>query len=203
MKRFFSVFLLLFAMLLPYTAKAGIVDNAGVYLFGTGYVPVCAKNIVDDLDKQLLQLLGKLYLRSDLRIIFTVPVSLDDFEKTNSLARQVAEEVSNELKQKGYRVYEYRKGKEIDVYPKKGEFFLSRKLDKMANTKFSVELIMVGTYTITDENVRFNIRLLHAGSNEVIASGNGTVPVYPEIIPLLEENLDYKIELEPSVKTKL
>lgn len=194
-------------MLLPFSAKAGEVNgvmrNALSFLFGTGYVPACAQNIVYDLDKQLMKLIGELYSRSDLRIIFTVPVNLDDFDKTNSLARQVAEEVSNELKQKGYRVYEYRKGKEIDVYPKKGEFFLSRKLDKMANTKFSVELIMVGTYTLTEENVRFNIRLLHAGSNEVIASGNGTVPVYPEIVPLLEENSDYKVELAPSVKTKL
>lgn len=190
-------------MLFPLSAMAGVVESTGVYLFGSGYVPACAKSIVSDLDEQLLKLIGKEYSRSDLRIAFTVPVSLDDFTKTNSLSRQVSEEVSNLLKQKGYRVLEYRRGKEIEVYPKKGEFFLSRKLNKMADNQLSIELIMIGTYTVTDENVRYNIRLLHAGSNEVIASGNGTVPVYPEIEPLLEENKEFVPDLAPSVKTKL
>ncbi len=203
MKRFFIVFSLFLTMLLPLSAFAGIVDSAGVYLFGSGYVPACAKSIVSDLDKQLLALIGKEHSRSDLKIIFTVPVNLHNFNQTNGLSRQVAEEISNELKSKGYKVFEYRKGKQIEIVPKRGEFFLSREMDKMAQSKLIVELIMVGTYTISEENVRYNIRLLHAASNEVVASGNGTIPIYPEIIPLLQENSDELPDLAPSVKTKL
>lgn len=208
MRKFIIMTLLLLSMLIPFTAAANdfssSVRSALSTLFGTGYVPACAQNIVESMDKQLLVLLGEQYSRKDLRIVLTVPVSVNDFDKSNALARQVAEEISNELKTKGYRVLEIRRGKSIKITPKEGEFLLSRHKSKLLNAPVSAELIMTGTYTVTDKSVRYNCRLLHAGSHEIIASGNGTVPIYAEIYPLLEENpKDAQSNLLPSVKTKL
>lgn len=194
-------------MLLPFTAAANdfgsSLRTSMATLLGTGYVPACAQNIVRTMDKQLLVLLGENYSRKDLRVVITVPVNLRDFDKSNALARQVAEEIANELKIKGYRVEEIRRGKNIEITPKKGEFLLSRDKNELLNLPLNAELVLTGTYTITDKSVRYNCRLLHAGSHEVIASGNGTVPVYAEIYPLLEEDPKAEQPLAPSVRTKL
>lgn len=207
MKRFVIITLLMLAMLIPFTAAANdfgsSVRTALSTLLGTGYVPACAQNIVQSMDKQLLVLLGEQYSRKGLRIVITVPVNLNDFDKSNALARQVAEELANELKTKGYRVAEIRRGKHIEITPKKGEFLLSRHKDELLNLPVNAELILAGTYTVTEKSVRYNCRLLQAGSHEVIASGNGTVPVYAEIYPLLDEDPERELPLAPSVRTKL
>lgn len=207
MKKFIIMTLLFLSMLIPFTAAANdfgsSLRTALSTLLGTGYVPACAQNIVQTMDKQLLALLGENYSRKDLRIVITVPVSLHDFDKSNALSRQVAEELANELKIKGYRIEEIRRGKNIEITPKKGEFLLSRHKSELLNLPVNAELILSGTYTVTEKSVRYNCRLLHAGSHEVIASGNGTVPVYAEIYPLLEEAPKAEQPLAPSVRTKL
>lgn len=210
MKKIAIMILLLLTMLIPITAAANDLSTgmrrAINSLLGTGYVPACADEIVSSMDKQLLELLGEDYTRTDLKIILTVPVSIDNFDRTNTLARQVAEEIANRLKGKGYRVFEIRRAKDIEITPRKGEFLLSREQHKLFKTALNIELVMTGTYTITDRSVRYNCRLLHTGSYEIIASGNGTVPVYPEIQPLLDEiPEEEKVQpvLAPSVRTKL
>lgn len=209
MKKILIMILLLLTMLIPITAAASdfssAMSRALSTLFGTGYVPACADTIVSSMDKQLLELLGENYTRNDLKIVLTVPVSIDNFDKTNTLARQVAEEISNKLKEKGYRVFEIRRARDIEITPRKGEFLLSRKQHKLFKTALEIELVMTGTYTITERSVRYNCRLLYTGSYEIIASGNGTVPIYAEIYPLLEENPEDKKPpvLAPSVRTKL
>lgn len=199
MRKFIIITLLLLTMLIPLTAAAADFSSG----FGKGYVPACADRIVDSMDEQLLKLLGEEYVRADLRIVLTVPVNVNDFSRTNGLSRQVAEEIANSLKTKGYRVLEIRKGKNIEITPKKGETILSRKKSKLLKAPITAELIMTGTYTVTGRSVRYNCRLVHAGSHEVIASGNGTVPVYAEIYPLLDEDTEQDREMAPSVRTKL
>lgn len=210
MKKIAILILLLLTMLIPITAAASefrsAVNRALNTLLGTGYVPAAADDIVESMDVQLLDLLGEEYTKRDLRIVITVPVNIDNFDRTNTLARQMAEEVANKLKDKGYRVFEIRRARDIEITPRKGEFLLSREQHKLFKTALGIELVMTGTYTITDRSVRFNCRLLYTGSYEIIASGNGTVPVYNEIQPLLDEiPEEEKIPpvLAPSVRTKL
>lgn len=207
MKKIAILILLLLTMLIPITAAANdfssSIGRALSTLMGTGYVPACASSIASSMDKQLLELLGENYTPKDLKIVLTVPVNINDFHKTNTLARQITEEIANKLKAKGYRVFEIRRARDIEITPRKGEFLLSREQHKLFKTDLEIELVMTGTYTITNRSVRYNCRLLHTGSYEIIASGNGTVPIYPEIYPLLDEEPDKIIELAPSVRTKL
>ena len=207
MKKIAIIILLLLTMLIPITAAANdfssSIGRALSTLMGTGYVPACASSIASSMDKQLLELLGEDYTRKDLKIVLTVPVNINDFDKTNTLSRQITEEIANKLKAKGYRVFEIRRARDIEITPRKGEFLLSREQHKLFKTALEIELVMTGTYTITNRSVRYNCRLLHTGFYEIIASGNGTVPVYPEIYPLLDEEPDKIIELAPSVRTKL
>ncbi len=168
-----------------------------------GYVPRAADEAVKELDKQLLHLLGYHYKPSDLRIAFTVSANVDDLTKTNGLARQMSEEIARGLKQKGYRILEIRKGSAVVITPEVGELFLTRQREDLSKQSIASELIMAGTYTISKKGIRFNIRLLHTDSTEVIAMATTTVPMYPEIKPLLLENGIIIPPLGPTVGTKL
>ncbi len=166
---------------------------------GKGYVPKAANAAVRELDRQLLMLGAA---RDELRIAFTVAANVDNLTKTNGLARQMSEEVARGLKQLGYRVIEIRKGSEVVMIPEVGELLLTRDRDKLTKKSVASELIMAGTYTISGKGIRFNIRLIHTNSTEVIAMATTTVPLYPEIKPLLIENEPYR-PLGPTVGTRL
>jgi len=183
------IFTLIFCM--PLTAAA----------LGGGYVPRAADVAVKMLDKQLMKLLADKHPRSSLRIAFTVPVNLNNFRKTNTLARQMSEELARGLKVKGYKIVEIRKGREIIMTPEIGEFFLTRDTAQLSAQSVQTELLLTGTYTISKRDVRFNIRLLHMASTEVIAMATSTVPIYRETAPLLIENELEIIPLPPLAPT--
>lgn len=205
------IILLILTLLIPLTAAAktaftSSTEDALTFLIRGGYVPKAANAAAKDIDKQLMRLLGEAHSRSALRIAFTVPASLDNLQKTNTLARQMSEELARGLKTMGYRVLELRKGIEIVMTPGVGELFLTRDATKLAKDQVHAELLLTGTYTISSRGVRFNIRLLHMDSTEVIAMATSTVPVYKEILPLLIENeLEAKPlpPLAPTTGTKL
>lgn len=203
-KFFIKKFCIIFACVL--FSLNFILAPVGAYAFNAfnGYVPKAAKSAVKELDKQLEVLLGEFYPKTSLRIAFTVPVSLNDFEKTNTLARQMSEEIAIGLKQKGYRILEIRQGQEIVMTPEIGEFFLTRKQEDLSEKSVETELLMTGTYAVSSRGVRFSIRLLHMDSTEVIAMAATTVPVYEEIKPLLEENgTPAPPALAPTTSTRL
>ncbi len=192
--------MLLFVYALSHSAHA-----TGAFRSSGGYVPKAADAAVKQLHKQLVKQFGKDAPFDQLRIAFTIPANVDNLQKTNGLARQMSEELARGLKQHGYAVLEIRKGNEIVMTPEVGELFLTRKRDKLSQQSVMAELLMAGTYTIAEKGIRFNIRLLHTDSTEVIAMATTTVPMYDEIIPLLVENKAEAVQLPlgPSVGTKL
>ena len=189
----------LFALpLMPLTATAGIVE-----MLTGGAVPRAAREIANQMDRQLMQRIGKLQNgRSYVMIVSTAAVELNDLNKTSPLSRQISEEVMNALIAKGYRLSELRKGKDIVMRPRSGEMLLTRDLSQLAARDVQSVAVLVGTYVATPENVRFNMRLLHTPSNEVLAMGSATVPVSEEVKSLLS---DWKKPgpPQPSVFTRL
>lgn len=203
--------LVILTLLMPFKAVASdaftsSVENALTFLRSGGYVPNAANAAVKDLDKQLMLLLGDTHPRSALRIAFTVPSNLNNLQKTNILARQMSEELARGLKAKGYRILELRKGREIVMTPGVGELFLTRDVSKLSKEEVQAELLLTGTYIVSERGIRFSLRLLHMDSTEVIAMAATTVPVYREIIPLLAEKdlaNTPQIPLAPTTGTKL
>ncbi len=167
-----------------------------------GTVPDAAEDVTDQFDKQILKRLEDRAERSEVLIISTVAVDVNDFELTNSLARQFSEEIMRNMVEMGYRVNELRKSKEIVIQQRKGEFVLTRNLSKLASRDVKSVAVLAGTYTVTDESIRFNMRLLLAENNEVLAAGSGTIPRTDEIEALLEDNKKPKPP-QPSVFTRL
>lgn len=207
-RRLFPLFLLILSLLLPLTAAAG--DSFSFQnLFSSGdqrtigFVPRTADNIGAELDSQVMRLLAPAgYGRGAVSISCTVPVLLGDFTDTSPLARQMMEELSRYFVDQGYKVDEIRKGSEVVSVPRKGEFLLTRDARKLQSRTVTTQMVLTGTYTVTDRSVRFNMRLLSTPTNEVIAMAAGTVPVTEELVPLVADPLPPP-PLQPTVRTRL
>ena len=189
-----------------------------------GNVPRAADSIAEQLDKQLMvryapasgsgsgQTLSTAEgrgseadraVRNSITIMGTVPVNLNNLEISCPLARQMTEEISRWLINAGYHFQELRKGKEIYFQKLQGEMLLTRDTKLLATRQVSSQAVLVGTYVVTPEQVRFNIRLLHTPSNEVLAMGTGTVPITPDVQPLLANTGSGPVRITPTVNTRL
>ncbi len=189
---------------------------AAVGTMGTGYAPKAANLMASQMDAQVMQKgnAGKgsanmqelparqLELRNSITIMATVPVNINNLEVSNALARQMSEEISRWFVSAGYRVQEIRKGKEIVFQKKQGEMLLTRDTKQLAQRHVSSVAVLAGTYVVTPKQVRFTMRLLHTPSNEVIAMSTATVPITPDVRPLLKESTQ-PVKVTPSVQTRL
>ena len=184
-------------------AHAGLLDSLTSESQSIGFVPKTADNIGKQLDDQMMRILAPSEMtRDQISIACTVPVWLDNLQRTSPLARQMTEELARYFKECGYRLEELRKGDEILMTPERGEFLLTRDTKKLLSRDVNTHAVLVGTYTVTDRSVRFNMRLIHTPSREVLAAGSGTVPVTDELLPLLRDKSGSQ-HLAPSVQTKL
>jgi hypothetical protein len=118
-------------------------------------------------------------------LLMTTPVDLNDLESSNPLARQIQEELASWFTQAGYSVREIRKGADLLFAPDTGELLLTRRSNLLSEEQADGGAIVAGTYTVTPQHVRFNIRLILTGSQEVLAMTSMSVPVTGEVATLL------------------
>ncbi|GFM37558.1 FlgO family outer membrane protein [Desulfovibrio psychrotolerans] len=188
------IIVMLICLLLPVAASAGIFDfwkdepkappaPAPVNL------PLAAFKIGEVLDSQLVERLGLLEgPAKGYTLIVTTPVDLNNLEASSPLGRQMGEELALWFVQSGYKVQEIRKGRTVLFDPKNGETLLTRRSNLLGNENVRSALIMATTYSQTAKNVRFNVRLLHAATNEVVAMASQTVPMNAELRTLVAES---------------
>ncbi len=184
--------------------------------FGTKNGPRAANNMAEQMDAQLMQRAGlmegslpddqlqarRYQVRRNVTIVTTVPVNVNNLKLSNALARQMMEEASRWFVSAGYNVQEIRKGRDLQFQEQTGEMLLTRKRSDLARTTATSVAILTGTYVMSPEQVRFSMRLLHTPTNDVLAMGTATVPITPDVPPLLVENTDSR-RVQPSVYTRL
>jgi hypothetical protein len=79
---------------------------------------------------------------------------------------------------------------------------LSRDVRLLGDRSPQSEVLLAGTYSQTSRSVRFNIRLLHAPTGEVLAMASGTVQITPETAELLDVDARAQAaRVRPSVDT--
>lgn len=198
MQRFFIIILVLAALLFPLTAAAG-----------DGNVPAAAAEIGKQLDKQLMSRFtgssmdgsSQASARARFMLMGTTPANINNLNMASPLARQMTEEVSRWMVNKGYRYDEIRKGSAIRFDERTGEFILTRNVSQLANKTGYGQGILAGTYVVSGQDVRFTISLIATNNNEVLAKASATVPITPDLRPMLVEN--YGGGMSPSVYTRL
>lgn len=203
MNRIIILILVLAALLFPLTAAAG-----------DGNVPEAAESIGKQLDDQIMRRYTghnasfsdsttQKSTRSRFMIMGTTPANINNLEQASPLARQMTEEIGRWLMSKGYKYDEIRKGQNIRFDQKVGEFILTRRVPQLATTTGYGQAILAGTYVVSGEDVRFNISLICTNSNEVLAKASATVPITPDLRPMLVENYGPNSGSKPTVYTRL
>lgn len=167
-------------------------------------LPETAQAMGRELDYQLAVRLGasETPLQGQ-TLIMTVPADLNALDVTTPLSRQLAEDLAAWFVQAGYRVQEIRKGRDISMAPGVGETLLTRQTGQLDQSHVDSAIIAVGTYVSTRTNVRFNIRLIHATSNEVLAMCSRSISVSGEIHDLMVEPGAPTASATPGVSTTL
>ncbi len=84
-----------------------------------------------------------------------------------------------------------------------GELLLTRDVQLLAENQTPSALIQVGTFTETTRSVRFNIKLIQAADNEVMAMSARTLPMSPELAELASEANRQRLNRnKPAVSTR-
>lgn len=202
MTRIFVIILVLAALLFPLTAAA------------EGNIPAAAQSIGKQLDEQIMRKVtggGTFFTsssklrdaRSKIMLMGTTPANINNLTMASPLSRQMTEEISRYMMSLGYQYDEIRKGRDIRFDPRVGEFILTREVPKLATTTGYGQYIIAGTYVLSGEDVRFNMSLICTTSNQVLAKATATVPITPDLKPMLVENYGPNSGMRPTVYTRL
>ncbi len=195
--------LLFMTLLLPFTAAAWwpFGDDEEGPVIGT--VPAAAWELSQAMNMQLARRFSQDQTAArNVTLIITTPVELRGLNSSSPLARQMSEEMAGWFAEAGYSIQEIRMAKSILVRENTGELVLTRDLALMASAKASSNAVLTGTYTVTPRNVRFNMQIIHTGTNAVLAKGSVTIPVTQELRPLLAD-LAASRTILPSAGTRL
>lgn len=202
MKRFIIFILMLACLLFP------------LYAAAEGNVPYAAKSIGEQLDEQMMSRIGNLstglskkesqqLAKMRYMIFGTTAANINNLNQASPLARQMTEEISRYLVCRGYRYDEIRKGRYVRFDPRVGEFILTREVAQLANQNAIGQAILCGTYVVSGEDVRFTYSIICTKTGAVLAKASGTVPITPDLRPMLVENYPKGSGLLPTTYTRL
>jgi len=105
---------------------------------------------------------------SDSTLILTTLVNLDDLSETTRFGRTVSESLATSMFRKGYGVVEMRRTAGVFIKDNGGELVLTRDAGRLAR-EHRADAIVAGTYSLTPDSVIINLKLLDAGSQEVLS----------------------------------
>ena len=151
-----------------------------------GTVPQAASAMAREIDRQIVERLAQPEPPAvGVSLAVTVPVDVNDLDSSNPLARQMGEELARWFVQAGYPIQEIRKGNTVLIEPGNGEKLLTRRENLLDKKHVESAAILTGTYSVTSKNVRFNIRVLHTTTQEVLGMSTVSVPLTAEVRSLL------------------
>jgi hypothetical protein len=142
--------------------------------------PDVAMAMAADLDRQLGPRLG-MGTPSNSRglywLVITTPADLNNLERASPLSRLVGQELYAAFVGMGYNVQEIRKASDIIFSRSQGEFVLTRDTKALAAKRATATLVLAGTYAVTPAGVRFNLEVIDARNNNIIAAASRTLPM--------------------------
>jgi len=163
--------------------------------------PDVAMAVAADLDRQLVPRLG-MYSRDNSRglywVVITTPADLGDLERASPMSRLFGQELYSAFVGLGYNVQEIRKAGDIIFSRREGEFALTRDTRALASQRATATLVVAGTYTVTPGGVRFNIEVIDARNNNIVASSSRTLPMDATVAALSSTGATF---VRPTVST--
>jgi hypothetical protein len=142
--------------------------------------PDVAMALAADLDRQLGPRLGMgtpTNSRGLYWLVITTPADLNNLERASPLSRLFGQELYAAFVGMGYNVQEIRKASDIIFNRAQGEFVLTRDTKALATSRATATLVLAGTYSVTPGGVRFNLEVIDARNNNIIAAASRTLPM--------------------------
>ncbi len=126
------------------------------------------------IDKTIQDLANRLFSSNKLSkegindISITSFVDLHQFDKTTHFGRTLAEGFFDELFVRGFNVSDFRGQGTLSIN-KQGEYFLTRDV-KLLNKDVETNYVLVGTYTVFENKVLINARIMENTTGKILAS---------------------------------
>lgn len=136
-----------------------LADQLDSYYRGTGYGPIAVTTFVD----------------------------INNLYSTSAFGRTISEHLISELAMKGYDVIEMRHSDVVQILMGQGEFGLSQEV-KLLKKAQDLAGIVVGTYTVSNDRVYLNSRILDPTTSLVRSVGSVEIELDEEITKLLRQN---------------
>lgn len=95
--------------------------------------------------------------------------------RTSSLGRYLAEELMHAFQSRSFTVVEMRKTENIIIAESHGEFGLSRNLGDIQE-QFAADAMLTGTYTVLENEVLVNARIVDHRSATLLSSATVSIP---------------------------
>jgi TolB-like protein len=108
-------------------------------------------------------------------MIICIFVELKKLYRTSSFGRYLAEQLMGEFQRKKFIVSEIRKSSTVLIRPKYGEFGLSREPEEI-NTSVQAGAMLTGTYTITENHILVNAKIIDNRNSTLLSSAKMIFP---------------------------
>ena len=135
-------------------------------------IPTAKKHT--EIDKAIQDLANRLFSSSRLKkekvddIALTSFVNLHNFDTSSHFGRTLSEAFFDEMYIRGFAVSDFR-GQETIAINDKGEYLLTRNIKKL-NKDIHSDHALVGTYSVFEEKVLINVRVVDLMSGKIVAS---------------------------------
>ena len=138
-----------------------------------------SRHPIGNLNSMLIFLADQLDINNDSKYfsqptIVTSFVSLDNLQETSKLGRLISESLMHELQVRKWSVVEIKMTDGFDIN-KNGVFSLSRDLDRIKKTR-TARSVVTGTYTVSDDTVIINAKVINAQSGVILSTGQIAIP---------------------------
>ncbi len=121
-------------------------------------------------DKLLAQAMPPLMPRHpELAILTATFVNNDNLKEPSRFGRILQQHISSRLVQQGYTVKEWKLRKNMLMQEQKGEFLLSRELDKIT-ARQPVQAVLLGTYSYTNRIMYLSARLVEPKTRNILST---------------------------------
>lgn len=101
-------------------------------------------------------------------LVVTSFVDLDNLAKTSRFGRFVTERLAYEMHRAGYRVFEIRQARKIEIVKNEGEFHLTRESRELLD-KYRSDAVIVGTYALVSGELTLHARMVERDTSRVVS----------------------------------
>lgn len=122
-------------------------------------------------------------IRPPATLVIASLVDLDALDRTSTLGRVIAEQVSATFTKTGYQMRELKLGQNVYVRHQ-GELMLTREVRELARIH-DAQAVVVGTYASSRENLYVNLKVIRPDNNVVLAAHDYVMPMDRNIRKML------------------